>query len=230
MKLFPPSTVSQLTSRKGGSLMNNRIAIPVIMLFLLVLTSVGCKSSADLPDAEISTHSGLIYLIEDNRILVVEGIDSVNIPWNSWFEAGKRAIVFSITADTVIELDNETVTADQLRRGQSVEVLYSGALAESYPEQGSADKVMIINPTASAEKMTDSGRFSGLETAEGEMLIAIHISGTPEEMPPRVYRLTPEAGELLDHLKPSAGDELLFHYIGDQESAGLIYDLSLLKN
>jgi hypothetical protein len=202
----------------------------MLVLVLLCLVFSGCAKVVDDPADETSSHSGLIYSIEENRILVVEGIDRVNIPWNSWFEAGKRAIVFSITADTVIELDNETVTADQLRRGQSVEVFYSGALAESYPEQGSADKVMIINPTGAAENMTDSGRFSELETAGGELLIAINISGTPEEITPRVFKLTPEAEELLDHLKPSTDDELLFHYIGDHESAGLIYDLSLLNN
>ncbi len=202
----------------------------LLVLALLCLVFSGCEKVVDDPADETSSHSGLIYSVEENRILVVEGIDSVNIPWNSWFEAGKRAIVFSITADTVIKLDKETVTADQLRRGQSVEVFYSGALAESYPEQGSADKVMIINPTGAAENMTDSGSFSELETAGGELLIAINISGTPEEITPRVFKLTPEAEELLDHLKPSTGDELLFHYIEDQESAGLIYDLSLLNN
>jgi hypothetical protein len=204
--------------------------IVLLVLALLCLVFSGCTGAVDEPVDEVSRHSGLIYSIEDNRILVIQNIDNVNIPWNSWFEGGKRAIVFSITAETVIELDGEAQTAELLQRGQAVEVLYSGALAESYPEQGSADKVIIINPAGAAEKMTDSGRFKGLDTAEDVMLIAIHISGTPEEIPPRIFKLTPEAEELINHLKPAEGDQLLFHYIGDQGSAGLIFDLSLLNN
>lgn len=200
------------------------------VLALLCLMFSGCMTAGDDPVDEISHHSGLIYSIEENRILVVHDINSVNIPWNSWFEAGNRAIVFSITADTVIELEGETVSSDKLKRGQTVEVLYSGALAESYPEQGAADKVIIVNATAAADKMTDSGRFSELETLGDELLISIRISGTPDEIPPRVYKITPEAGELLSHLNLEAGNEILFHYIGDEETAGLIYDLSLLNN
>lgn len=205
-----------------------RFLISVLASLCLIFS--GCTGAGDDPTDEISLHSGLIYSIEENRILVVHDLENVNIPWNSWFETGKRAIVFSITADTVIELDGEAVNPDQLERGQSVEVFYSGALAESYPEQGSADKVTIINSAAAAEKLTDSGRFSGLETAEGEQLIAIHISGTPDEIPPRIFRLTPEAEELLNQLNLAAGTEILFFYLEDEETAGLIYDLSLLNN
>lgn len=208
--------------------MKNKLVILVIMLALLVLSSTGCKDSNDQPGAEISTHRGLVYMIEDNSVLVVEGIESVNIPWNSWFEKGARAIMFSVTADTVIELNGEVVDAALLERGQAVEVRYSGALAESYPEQGGADKIIIIQETSAGDFRTDSGRFSGLSAEGEEPLISIRISGVPEELPPRAFRLTNEASVLMEQLNLQEGSEILFRYLDDDKSDGLIFDISLL--
>ncbi len=208
--------------------MKNIFIIIVIMLTLLVLMSVGCKDSDDEPAAEISIHSGLIYMIEDNRVLVVEGIESVNIPWNSWFEKGARAIMFSVTSDTIIGLNGEVVNAEFLERGQAVEVRYSGPIAESYPEQGGADKIIIIQETSAGDFRIDSGRFSGLMEDGVETLISIRISGVPEELPPRAFRLTDEAGVLMEQLNLGEGSEILFRYLNDDISDGLIFDISLL--
>ncbi len=202
----------------------------IIIFTTLCLLFIGCAKAGDDPVDEISRHTGLIYSIEENRILVVKDIESVNIPWSSWSEAGKRAIYFSISADTEVELDGKAVNSAILERGQTVEVWYSGGLAQSYPEQGGADKVIVINSTAAAKMVIESGRYSGRDE-EGEiLLVSIRISGTPEGIPAKVFRLTPEAGALLHQINPNDGEEILFRYLEDAETAGLIFDLSLLRN
>jgi hypothetical protein len=212
----------------GGSFMKKSISVLMIILTVLIITTTGCTNYKDNTVDETAKQSGLIFMIEDNRVLVVDGIENVNIPWNSWFENGKRAIMFGVTEDTEIELNGEAVTVERLKRGQAVEVWYSGPLAESYPEQGSADRIVIINETSAGDFRTDSGRFSGMAADEEELLISIRISGVPEEIPPRVFRLTDEAGILLDQLDLQEGSEILFRYLEDETSDGLIFDLSLL--
>ena len=77
----------------------------------------------------------------DQRILVVEGIDSAN----EWFEKGNRAIWLAVTTAVIIGKDGELTTAQALEKGQKVRVWISGPVMESYPEQGSADKVVILD-------------------------------------------------------------------------------------
>ena len=208
--------------------MKKYLIVSLIILSLLALSTTGCLSDEVEPDDETAVHQGLIYLIEDNRILVVNDIDSANIPWNSWFEKGKRAIMFTITADTVIELNGDIISADKLARGQEVEVWHSGPLAESYPEQGSADKIIITQDTSAGELYIDSGRFSGQAEDGAETLISIRISGVPEDVTPRIFRLTREAEDLMKQLNLQEGSEILFRYLEDENSDGLIFDLSLL--
>lgn len=197
------------------------------LLAVAILAAAGCGGETDVPVDEVEPINGLIYSLEENAILVVGDIDNVNIPREEWFENGKRAVYFTLTAETVIEYEGEEVSADQLARGQRVDVYHEGFLAESYPEQGGALKVVILDSSAAEDFSIDSGRYMGkAETG----LIEVKISGTPDELPARSFRLTAEAAKLIDNLALDVEEEILFRYLPDQGSDGLIFDLERFAN
>jgi hypothetical protein len=110
-----------------GFKMTKRIVLFAAMILAVFMIVSGCaKGVIDDNDIMSDPISGLIYSIEENRILVIGGIDDVNIPQEKWFESGNRAVYFSITDETVIELNGETVSAERLARGQAVDVFHEG--------------------------------------------------------------------------------------------------------
>jgi hypothetical protein len=199
----------------------------VALLAITMLTAAGCGGGEEDPVDAVEPISGLIYSIDENAILVVGDIDNVNIPRAEWFEQGKRAVYFTLTEETVIESEGEVVTVDQLARGQRVDVYHEGFLAESYPEQGGALKVVILDSNAAEDFSIDSGRYVGQVETE---LIEVKISGIPDELPARSFRLTAEAASLVSKLALDAEEEILFRYLPDQESDGLIFDLERIAN
>ncbi|MDZ4133168.1 MAG: DUF3221 domain-containing protein [Dethiobacteria bacterium] len=199
----------------------------VTLLAITMLTAAGCGGGEEEPVNEVEPISGLIYSIEENAILVVGDINNVNIPRVEWFENGKRAVYFTLTEETVIEAEGEVVTVDQLARGQRVDVHHEGFLAESYPEQGGALKVVIIDGSAAGDFSIDSGRYIGQVETE---LIEIKISGTPDEAPAKSFRLTAEAARVVNKLALDVEEVILFRYLPDQESDGLIFDLERIIN
>lgn len=88
--------------------------------------------------------TGLIFDV-DQRILVVAAIDSVDMDYNEWFEKGNRAIWLAVTDAVIVSKGGEMTTAQALEKGQKVRVWVSTPVMESYPEQGSADKVVILD-------------------------------------------------------------------------------------
>ena len=202
----------------------------VLAVILAIFVVVGCTSESVEPEPEPEPISGTVYSIENGRILVVSGIEDVNIPRNQWFEQGKRAVYFAIEDDTVVELNGEQVDTTLIARGQDVDVFHAGFLAESYPEQGSALRVVITDAEAAEEEHTDSGRFIGVMVNGTDELLEVHISGVPEEMPSRLFRLTDPAWNVFNNLDLLPEDEIIFRYLEDDESDGLIFDLSRLEN
>jgi hypothetical protein len=209
--------------------MRVKLFITATLLLMLVLSGTGCSGPAeepvDIPEQE--PISGAIYRFEDNRILVVGGITDVNIPWDEWFEQGHRAVYFAVEDDTIVELNGEKVTAAMLARGQKVDVFHEGFLAESYPEQGKALKVVITDPNAAEEELIDTGRYISL-TADG--LLEIKISGIPDELPARNYAITDEALAVLSAMGLQENEEIIIRYIADEETDGLIFELARIDH
>jgi hypothetical protein len=88
--------------------------------------------------------SGLIFTVSENRILVVADIDNVDIAYEEWFELGKRAIWFSMDKKTKIEFaDGKRAAAGDLKQGQAVHAWVDGGTMKSYPEQATAQKIII---------------------------------------------------------------------------------------
>jgi hypothetical protein len=208
--------------------MNTRVKVLLVaLLAITMLAAAGCGGGEEDPVDAVEPISGLIYSIEENAILVVGDIDNVNIPRAEWFEQGKRAVYFTLTEETVIEVEGEVVTVDRLARGQRVDVYHEGFLAESYPEQGGALKVVIIDGSAAEDFSIDSGRYMGQVETE---LIEVKISSTPDELPAKSFRLTTEAARLVNKLALDVEEVILFRYLPDQDSDGLIFDLERIIN
>ncbi len=212
--------------------MKKLLYLMIVTTILVVFLGSGCAVNGDEPNQAPGQAliSGTVYSIEDGRILVVSGLEDVNIPWSVWFEQGYRAVSFAVEEDTLVELDGELVDTSFIARGHKVDVFHEGFLAESYPEQGKALRVVIINPEAAEEESTDSGRFIGVMVNESVEVIEVKISGVPDEMPSRLYRLTDQAWEVFNTLDLEPEEVVIFRYLEDDQSDGLIFDISRLQN
>ncbi len=114
------------------------------LFFLAAVILVAAMAAAGCTPAETGappTITGVVNSTRGDTILVVEGIDRPGVPQEEW--AGSRAINFTITGDTVIERDGEPVSPDDFT-GLKVEVWADGPIAESYPEQARAGRIVIL--------------------------------------------------------------------------------------
>jgi hypothetical protein len=110
-----------------------------LLIFAAFITTIaGCTPAAP---PEIT---GLIYSIADDKILVVEGIDTADIAYEEWFEKGNNAIFFTINRDTALQKNGKKISFEQLEAGQKVEVWSTGGLMKSYPMQGTAKKIAVL--------------------------------------------------------------------------------------
>ncbi len=212
--------------------MNKRVCFLILAAILITFGAIGCSTKENDLNHEPGAGpiSGTVYSIENGRILVVSNLEDVNIPSSEWFEQGKRAVYFAVDEDTLVELNGEQVNTDLIARGQEVDIYHEGVLAESYPEQGRAVKVVITSSEAAKEAYTDSGRYIGIMVNESVKLLEIEISGVPQEMESRFFRITDQARTIVDNLDLEAEDEIIFHYLEDEESDGLIFDLTKIEN
>ncbi|MBS3942665.1 MAG: YobA family protein [Dethiobacter sp.] len=117
--------------------MRHKIALILAAALLLALITAGCAASSGDPEI-----TGLIVAIEDRRVLVVAGLDEVSTNFEDW--EGNRAIYFTVTDKTVIQGSGGKGSFDDLAVGQKVEAWADGAIAESFPEQAAAEKILIL--------------------------------------------------------------------------------------
>lgn len=120
----------------------------ILVVLFTILILVGCQltNQTKVPEREADV-VGLIYQLEsdNNSILVVSGIEDIDIPYDEWFEEGKYAVVFRIEKDTIIINGKDKLDFSLLKEGQRVKVWHTGVLAESYPMQGEAVYVEVLN-------------------------------------------------------------------------------------
>ncbi len=116
--------------------MLKKIILVIIIFLISVVTGCSPKTPADI--------TGLIYQMENGSILVVEGISDPTMPYEEWFEKGNYAIVFAVNDKTSIYAGTKKASINELKAGQKAEVWATGALAKSYPLQGTAKQVNIL--------------------------------------------------------------------------------------
>ncbi len=126
-----------------------------ILIFLLLAIFLGVFLFFYLGGGDILQHEeeiamvdevsikGKIYLIEENSILVAEGIKTDEYDGNTQNLEGE-AVWFTIGEDTEIEdREGEEVSFDDLEVEDSVEVWSVGVVLESYPAQARAGVIVV---------------------------------------------------------------------------------------
>jgi hypothetical protein len=114
------------------------------LLAVYLMAAAGCVAVSGADQDTPPEITGLIFDVDGSRILVVKGIENIDMPYDEWFEAGHRAAWFTVTGDTVIKSGGAAVSAENLEKGQKVQVWAVGPMAESYPEQGEAKIIIIV--------------------------------------------------------------------------------------
>jgi hypothetical protein len=118
--------------------MRKYILLSTAVLIIIILVGFGRKTDS-------VTFSGLVFSVNDSQVLVVQDIESAEIPYEEWFNQGKNAVFFTVDNKTSLrDANGKKITLDQMEAGQQVEVTFSGALAKSYPAQGRADRISIV--------------------------------------------------------------------------------------
>ena len=113
------------------------------LVVAIVLLLVGCVAGADLPDADPSIRGAITSLTPtaDGAVLMVEAGATVT------YEYDKASV--TVTDDTHLYAQDSDgrltriVVAD-LAAGQTVDVWFSGAVAESYPVQAHAGTLVVL--------------------------------------------------------------------------------------
>lgn len=109
------------------------------LIIILAIISVGC-SEESVETIGIRGKIKELYIVEDELTItgfLVEGevqddtmYDSANV---------------SIGEDTEIYRNEKKINSEELEEGLIVEIIFDGPVAESYPVQGTAKKIIIID-------------------------------------------------------------------------------------
>ena len=120
--------------------MKRRMIYLILIIVLILIAVTGCGRKT-----EPSSFIGLVFSVDAGRVLVVQDIESAEIPEEEWFQAGKNAIWFTVDKKTALrDAEGKKITLDKITAGQQVEVLFSGAVAKSYPGQAEAEEIKIL--------------------------------------------------------------------------------------
>lgn len=125
----------------------NIIIITLIIIFLCGIFILTFKEpnqiNNEIDEQENQYYiKGTIYGIEGKRILIAEGLTSERYT-GDFEDLEGRAVWFTINEQTEVKYKSTSQSFDSLEIGMNVKVLTSGPMLESYPEQGSADIVII---------------------------------------------------------------------------------------
>ena len=114
----------------------------LILLAALCIAALCSGCSMEEPAIE-----GCVYWLEGSQFLVVAGIESVDIPYDEWFQAGDHpAIVFTVVPQTRIRLGDRYGGMSDIAVGSWVKVWARNGVALSYPGQATAARVEIRVP------------------------------------------------------------------------------------
>ncbi|MCF6465747.1 DUF3221 domain-containing protein [Clostridium sp. Cult2] len=110
----------------------------ILLIFSIILNTTACvKESTE--SIGIRGEIKEIYTDEDSLLvqsILVEG----EVHDDTMYDSAH----ITITNDTEIFKGDEEVTIEDIEEGLTVEVIFDGAVAESYPVQGIAKKIIII--------------------------------------------------------------------------------------
>lgn len=100
--------------------------VKLIILFVGMWLVTACQADpADSGNTASATHKGFIAEVQENSILVGD-------------------IYFTITEAKLVTDKQITLKQSDLKVGMNVKIEFDGIVAESFPMQASADKVIIM--------------------------------------------------------------------------------------
>ena len=114
-------------------------AMAAAMAVCAGLALAGCESGGGDDDPGVADFAGTITSVADNSIRIEENpVDAT---------AGSKAVL-RITTSTVLKWsDGLPASQSDLVVGRQAQAWAAGAVAESYPVQGTASRVVIVIPT-----------------------------------------------------------------------------------
>ncbi|QQY79004.1 uncharacterized protein DUF3221 [Keratinibaculum paraultunense] len=110
----------------------------VFLIFSIIFLVTACNKES-IETIGIRGEIKEIYMNEENALIqsiLVEG----HLDEDTMYESANVAI----NNNTDIYKGDEKVTVDDLEEGLIVEVIFEGAIEESYPVQGTAKKIKIL--------------------------------------------------------------------------------------
>lgn len=118
--------------------MKKVLILGLVLIFAVAL--VGCNNG-EATDETIGIRGEIteIYTSEDGLIItgiLVEG----EVQEDTMYDSGN----ITIDENTQIYMGEQEISPDQLDIGLMVEIVFEGPVAESYPVQGTAKKITII--------------------------------------------------------------------------------------
>ena len=131
------SLIKLIYSDKGGSRMKKILSL--LLIFSLALVITGCNKDSN-QIIGIRGEIKEVYLDEENSLVLTFLIEGE-------IEDDTRYDSASVTVNnsTDIYRGEEKATIEDLEEGITVEVVFEFAVAESYPVQGTAKKIKILD-------------------------------------------------------------------------------------
>lgn len=115
------------------------------VLFLLIALLVGCGNNADVSGQSFDA----VILEKTEKALMVEPMEG------SWARSSSDRIRVSIDRALFTDESGATISADVLSVGSTVAITINGGIAESYPAQAEASKVVLVASPATASDVSD---------------------------------------------------------------------------
>ncbi|MCA1847725.1 MAG: YobA family protein [Actinobacteria bacterium] len=151
-----------MTRRSGSSLRYVKVGLWVVALVVVLAAPALAQSRENSVRGEITelSRSAEVVLVEED-------------PSD---ESGSAKGEFAVDGETEIleQRDGDLAPAafEELRVGQVVEATYSGPVAESYPTQGVASRIVILD-----EGRTDNDGLATLPNTGGAPLLGVLLIG-----------------------------------------------------
>ncbi|MGI6119894.1 MAG: hypothetical protein ACOYIB_04865 [Desulfosporosinus sp.] len=192
---------------------------------ILLQTNVNTLSQIVRQKAENYFNTSEESRQKDGDIITATGKYSGQIDSNSieiLIGAEEKAMAFRFSEGVKSKFDSYG-----LKQGDKVEITYAKNGYNQFILMSLKKQNNDQQPDSNETKVkTDSGRYNGQIDSNS---IEIKISGVPDKMEPRVFRLSEPLKEKFNEYKLNSGDTIKFNYIVNEYGQTIITDLTILN-
>lgn len=132
---------------KGGIAVKVKRIITVVISIVLIVIGVGCTSGSEEKGVEPNNNVAEKVDIRGRITNVVNNADNVEailVEGELEEDTGYDKASIKITTETEIYKGTTGASANELQEGVTVEAIFTGLVAESYPVQATAKVIRII--------------------------------------------------------------------------------------